>query len=62
MPNWTAANPLKTHVTRNELQIGFVPLGNMRANGVRTFAVWCPGAGCRRERLKVPIKRQAMVI
>jgi uncharacterized membrane protein YvbJ len=30
--NWTAANPLRNHVTSNELEIGFVTLGNMRAN------------------------------
>jgi hypothetical protein len=34
--NWTAANPLRNHVTPNELEIGFVTLGNMRANGVRS--------------------------
>jgi len=22
-------------------------LGNMRANGVRTLAAWCPGRGCK---------------
>ena len=32
MTNWTAANPLRNHVTSNELEIGFVTLGNMRAN------------------------------
>ena len=32
MTNWTAANPLRNHVTPNELEIGFVTLGNMRAN------------------------------
>jgi hypothetical protein len=30
--NWTAAAPLINHVTPNELEIGFVTLGNMRAN------------------------------
>jgi hypothetical protein len=30
--NWTAANPLRNHVAPNELEIGFVTLGNMRAN------------------------------
>jgi hypothetical protein len=32
---------LKNHVAPNELEIGFVTLGNMRANGVRTLAAWC---------------------
>ena len=32
MTNWTAAAPLINHVTPNELEIGFVTLGNMRAN------------------------------
>jgi hypothetical protein len=26
--------------------MGFVTLGNMRANGVRTLAAWCLGRGC----------------
>ncbi len=26
-------------------------LGNMRANGVRTLAVWCSGLGCGRHRV-----------
>ena len=54
MTNWTAANPLRNHVTSNELEIGFVTLGNMRANGVRTLAAWCLGRGCKHRRLFGP--------
>jgi hypothetical protein len=43
--NWTAANPLRNHVTQNEIEIGFVTLGNMCANGVRTLAAWYLGRG-----------------
>jgi hypothetical protein len=42
---------LKNRVTPNELQIGFVTLGNMRANGVRTPAAWCLGRGCNHFRV-----------
>jgi hypothetical protein len=49
--NWTAANPLRNHVTQNEIEIGFVTLGNMRANGVRTLVAWCLGRGCEHRRL-----------
>lgn len=28
---------------------GWMTLGNMRANGVRTLAVWCNGHGCNRQ-------------
>ena len=45
MTNWTAANPLRNHVAPNELEIGFVTLGNMRANVVRTLAAWCLSRG-----------------
>jgi hypothetical protein len=30
---------LKNHLALNELEIGFVTLGNMRANGVRTLGI-----------------------
>jgi len=43
---------LKNHVTPNELQIGFVTFGNMRANGVRTLAAWCLGRGCNQFRVQ----------
>lgn len=33
-------------------------LGNMRANGVRTLAVWCSGSGCGRRRV-VDVERYA---
>jgi hypothetical protein len=49
--NWTAANPLRNHVTQNEIEIGFVTLGNMRANSVRTLAAWCLGRGCNHHRV-----------
>jgi hypothetical protein len=42
---------LKNHVAPNELEIGFVTLGNMRANGVRTLAAWCLGRGCDHHRV-----------
>jgi hypothetical protein len=42
---------LRNHVTQNEIEIGFVTLGNMRANGVRTLAAWCLGRGCEHRRL-----------
>ena len=32
MTNWTAANPLRNHVTSNERKMGFVTVGDMRAN------------------------------
>ena len=28
-----------------------MPLGNMRANGVRMLAVWCSGCGCGHHRV-----------
>ena len=28
-----------------------MPLGNMRANGVRTLAAWCLGRGCDHHRV-----------
>jgi hypothetical protein len=52
--NWTAANPLRNHVTSNELEIGFVTLGNMRANGVQTLAAWCFGLGCDHHHVREP--------
>ena len=54
MTNWTAANRLKTHVTPNELQIGFVTLGNVRANGVQALAARCLGFGCNHFRILEP--------
>jgi hypothetical protein len=42
---------LKNHVAPNELEIGFVTLGNMRANGVRTLAAWCLGRDCNHHRV-----------
>jgi len=42
---------LKNHATPNERQIGFVTLGNMRANGVRKLAAWRLGRGCNHFRV-----------
>ena len=53
MTKWTTAAPLKNDLAPNELQIGFVTLGNMLANGVRTLAAWCSNVTCQHEAIVI---------
>jgi hypothetical protein len=56
----TTAAALKNHVTQNELQIGFVILGTMRANGVQTLTAWCLGRGWNHFRVASKRRRRQL--